>query len=145
MRANFFYDIMWIDDICSIEHDEAFSGTVPQAHTLVPPATTRTQSMAETSKSVRRILEKIRDDAQHALSFSRWFISALLIGHFDSASDRSRARLKALNQSPRIWRTWLSSGGPSKNISRIDSRSFERSATRSAGGCSRSVPLFAVE
>jgi len=39
-----------------------------KAHPLAPLATTRTQFMAETSKSLRRILEKIRDDAQQALS-----------------------------------------------------------------------------
>src|SRR5437773_1589080 len=52
--------------IRSDEHDP--SKTSAKASPLAPPATTRTQSMAEPSTSLRRILEKIRDDAQQALN-----------------------------------------------------------------------------
>src|SRR5258707_11884046 len=57
--------------ICSVEHENAVSNVSARAHPVSPPATTRTESMAETSQSLRRILERIRDDAQQALSVLR--------------------------------------------------------------------------
>jgi hypothetical protein len=67
-----------------------------------------------------------------------------VLARFHGNGRTAQARLKVHSQSSRICRTCLSSGGWSKNISRIDARSFERSPTRSSGGRSRSVPRIAV-
>ena len=54
-------------EICSFEH-EPITTVAATARSLYPPPTTRTQPMADTSTSLRRILERIRDDAQQALT-----------------------------------------------------------------------------
>src|SRR5260370_28455658 len=56
--------------MCGIRSDEHDTSKTPaKANPLAPSATTRTQSMAETSNSPRHILERIRDDAEQALNF----------------------------------------------------------------------------
>src|SRR6266851_9384145 len=57
--------------ICSVEHEDAVSNVSARPHPASPPTTTRTESMAEPSQSLGRILERIRDDAQQALSVLR--------------------------------------------------------------------------
>jgi hypothetical protein len=51
----------------SYEHESEISLIFATAQAASPPPTTRTQSMAESSNTLRQILERIRDDTQQAL------------------------------------------------------------------------------
>src|SRR5213593_4002592 len=52
---------------CSVEHESAASMVLTKARPLAAPSPTRTEFMAEKASSLRRILEKIPDDAEQAL------------------------------------------------------------------------------